>query len=406
MAAKKGSSPIHHDIRKVTIDNLPETVENFHILLKTKLGLEGDLVVQYQDPEFDNELCNLSSISELPKEKATLKVYTKTFTTYNTDSTLETASLSSSLEEGTSGGQTRQLPQPFVIPAFSFDVELKLKQGNEAYHRDGSLLDISKDMKSDILEKLAEAMYVHNPYPTRDEYDCVAQALINKHPCLKEPGSANGWYCWKFSLKFKMGNFRQRLRVAGCPELKVNTRTSSQTGSKKLKRARKSEVNFLPGFPEGKTQHNLDIERSVLVSEMKKRKVDWRQIDEMMYNTFSLRRKEIVEDEPLVAQVKERWPALFSERQVEAEFARLTSVDLKGSLFAGLDQYLERFLELYKTKSGIAGLTRLIKCLDDDSSTQRKRTVLLLGLPHFLKEDPSHIFKTSPQILKTRSPRG
>ncbi|XP_072571901.1 uncharacterized protein [Paramormyrops kingsleyae] len=196
------------------------------------------------------------------------------------------------------------------------------------------------------------------------------------------------------NLKFKMGNFRQRLRVAGCPELKVNTRTSSQTGSKKLKRAKKSEVNFLPGFPEGKTQHDLDIERSVLVSEMKKRKVDWRQIDEMMFNTFSLRRKEIVEDEPLVAQVKERWPALFSERQVEAEFARLTSVDLKGSLFAGLDQYLERFLELYKTKSGIAGLTRLIKCLDDDSSTQRKRTVLLLGLPHFLKEDPSHIFKT------------
>lgn len=40
----------------------------------------------------------------------------------------------------------------------------------------------------------------------------------------------------------------------------------------------------------------------------------------MMYNTFSLRRKEIVEDEPLVAQVKERWPALFSERQVKCIF--------------------------------------------------------------------------------------
>lgn len=100
-------------------------------------------MVQYQDPEFDNELCNLSSISELPKKKATLKVYTKNCATYNTDSTLDTASLSSSLEEGTSGGQTSQLPQPFVIPAFSFDVELKLKQGNEAYHTDGSLIDIS-----------------------------------------------------------------------------------------------------------------------------------------------------------------------------------------------------------------------------------------------------------------------
>ncbi|XP_062272445.1 uncharacterized protein LOC133978109 [Scomber scombrus] len=226
-----------NDIRKVTIDTLPETVHDFCSILKTKLGLEGDLVIQYQDPEFDNELCNLSSMSELPKDKATLKVHTKS-SEYNTDSTLDTASLSSSsLEDSPHGTQTRQLPQPFVIPAFSFDVELKLRQGNDAFHRDGSLLDISKDMKSDILDKLAEAIYAHNPYPSREDYDHVAQALINKHPCLKEPGSVGGWYCWKFSLKFKMGNFRQKMRVAGCSELRVNARTSGSTSSKRLKRA-------------------------------------------------------------------------------------------------------------------------------------------------------------------------
>ncbi|KAM9347670.1 sterile alpha motif domain-containing protein 3-like [Symphorus nematophorus] len=381
------------DIRKLTIDNLPETIDDFCSILKIKLGLEGDLVIQYKDPEFDNELCNLSSMSELPKDKATLKVHTKSSESYHTDSTLDTASLSSSsLEDTPSGTQTRQLPQPFVIPAFSFDVELKLRQGNEAFHRDGTLLDISKDMKSDILDKLAEAIYAHNPYPSRDEYDHVAQALIKKHPCLKEPGSVSGWYCWKFSLKFKMGNFRQKMRVAGSSELRVNARASGS--SKRLKRATKSEVNFLPDFPEGKAQSDLDTERLAMVSEMKKRKVDWKQIGEMMSDTFALRRKEIVEDEPLVAQVKDRWPALFSERQIEAEFARLTSVDLKGSLFAGLDQYMTRFLELYKGKSGIVDLTRLMRCLDDNSSTHRKRTVLLLGLPRFLKEDPSSFFKT------------
>ncbi|CAK6982252.1 hypothetical protein D5F01_LYC08869 [Scomber scombrus] len=79
-----------NDIRKVTIDTLPETVHDFCSILKTKLGLEGDLVIQYQDPEFDNELCNLSSMSELPKDKATLKVHTKS-SEYNTDSTLDTA---------------------------------------------------------------------------------------------------------------------------------------------------------------------------------------------------------------------------------------------------------------------------------------------------------------------------
>lgn len=257
-------------------------------------------------------------MSELPKDKATLKVHTKSSESYHTDSTLDTASLSSSsLEESPSGTQTRQLPQPFVIPAFSFDVELKLKQGNEAFHRDGTLLDISKDMKSDILDKLAEAIYSHNPYSSRDEYDHVAQALINKHPCLKEPGSVAGWYCWKFSLKFKMGNFRQKMRVAGCSEFRINVRTSGSTSSKRLKRARKSEVNFLPDFLEVKAQSDLEIERYAMVCEMMKRKVDWKQIGEMMGNTFPLRRKEIVEDEPLVAQVKDRWPALFSERQVK-----------------------------------------------------------------------------------------
>lgn len=53
-----------------------------------------------------------------------------------------------------------------------------------------------------------------------------------------------------------------------------------------------------------------------MASEMEKKKTDWKQIDEMMNNTFPLCRKEIVEDEPLVTQVKERWPALFSEWQV------------------------------------------------------------------------------------------
>lgn len=302
-----------NDIRRITIGDLPETVDDFCSIIKDKLGLEGTLLVQYQDPEFDNELCNLSSLSELPKDKATLRV--KPIESFHTDSTLDTASLSSSPDEGLSA-QTRQLPQPFPIPTFAHDVELRLSQGNEAFHRDGSLLDVAKDMKSDILDKIAEAIFAYNPYPRTEEIDHVAQALIRKHPCLKEPGSSHGWYCWKFSLKFKMGNFRQKLRVAGCSELRVNARSSGGTSSKKLKRAKKSEVAFLPDFAVGTTQSDYDMERSVMASQVKKRKFDWKQIDEMMNNTFPLRRKEIVEDEPPVAEIKDRWPALFYERQV------------------------------------------------------------------------------------------
>lgn len=191
-----------------------------------------------------------------------------------------------------------------------------MKQGNEASLKDGTLLDISKDMKSDILEKLAEAIYVHSPYPAREEYDLVAQALINKHSCRREPGSACGWYYWKFSLRFKMGNFRQKHRVAGCPDVKINSRLSGEYGKKTLKRAKKSEVNFLPDLPLGKTPHALDKEITEMAAEMMKKKVDWKKIEAMMFTTFSLRRKEIVEEEPPVVDIKAKCPALFSERQV------------------------------------------------------------------------------------------
>ena len=57
-----------------------------------------------------------------------------------------------------------------------------------------------RDMKHDILEKLAETMYSFKAYPKDDDFSSVAKALISKHPCLTEPGP-HRWYGWKNSLK-------------------------------------------------------------------------------------------------------------------------------------------------------------------------------------------------------------
>lgn len=211
---------------------------------------------------------------------------------------------------------TRRQPWPevFEIPRFSYDVELQLKSGNEAYQKDGTLLNIRKDTKSEILHKLAETIYTYTAYPSQEEYDIVAQSLIKKHPCLREPGSSKGWYCWKFSLKFKMGNYRNKLRMAGCSELQVNSRSSGP--KQKLKRAKKAEVNFLPDFPEGRTEDVLEEERLQIIAEMKKKKADMKKIEEMMVSTFSLRRKKQIVEEPPVSEVKIKWPALFTEQQV------------------------------------------------------------------------------------------
>lgn len=303
------------NIRKIHIDSLPETLDEFMALLKRKLGIEDDLIVQYEDKDFENELCNLTDLSELPAERATLKVSVQNSTeSYHTDSTSDTASLLSSPSSHDASPSRKPWPEVFEIPRFSYDVELLLRRGNEAYQKDGSLLNIRRDTKSEILDVLIEKMYSYDAYPSREQYDVVAQSLIKRHPCLREPGSAKGWYCWKFSLKFKMGNYRTKLRMAGCPELQVNSRPSGP--KRKLKKAKKNEVNFLPALPEGTTQNALEEERLQILEEMKKKTADVKKVEQMMANTFSLRRKEIVEEEPPVSEVKKKWPALFTEQQV------------------------------------------------------------------------------------------
>lgn len=62
-------------------------------------------------------------------------------------------------------------------------------------------------------------MYGFKAYPSDEEIGMAAEALVAKHHCLKEAGSETGW---KNSIKFNMGNFRNKMRWAGCQEVTVN----------------------------------------------------------------------------------------------------------------------------------------------------------------------------------------
>ena len=239
------------NIQRVRIEGLPETVDELKIILKNHLNLEGEVIIQFQDPEFNNEFCNLTDIEELASERIKLKVIKKAPpSSPQSDYTLDTGSLdTSSGSSGETSRRSKQWPDPFVIPTFSYDVELKLRRGNEAYQKDGCLLSLTNDVKTDILDKVGRAMYDFTAYPTQKQIEDVAKALVVKHPCLKEPGSTEGFYCWKFSLSFKMGNLRQKYRIAGCPELSVNRKRSAGQEATKMKKAKRSEINFLPDFP-------------------------------------------------------------------------------------------------------------------------------------------------------------
>lgn len=123
-------------------------------------------------------------------------------------------------------------PKEFVIPKFSYNTELKLQQGNSDFKKNGTHITTA-GIKQDILDRLAEVIYRHKAYPTDLQIEAVAEALVKQHPCLKEQGSHTGYYGWKVSLKFKMGNYRAKLRSLGFAELTANSLKRKDVGDQK-----------------------------------------------------------------------------------------------------------------------------------------------------------------------------
>ncbi|KAL6486211.1 hypothetical protein MHYP_G00056030 [Metynnis hypsauchen] len=399
------------DIRKLSILT-PSSVEELVTILCDKLQVEKGFLIQYEDPDFNYELCNLNDISELPPDKATLRLHWEIVLSAApsdsdlSDFTLDTASKSSSTHSSTSDSATafdsEQLfpctsrsdhwPSQFPIPLFSYDVELRLQKANEDFKKNGMTLNVTRDIKMHILEKLAEAVYSYKAYPKDCELEKVACALVDKHPCLKAPGSNGGWEGWKLSLKFKMANYRQKLRYAGCPEITVNFRQGSSRSS--LKRPRKSELNFLPDHPVGFNEEDLEKERALMEEEVKKKDMSLSVLKSKMEVTFSLRRKEIVADQPLVSTVKQRWPGLFIEEQVYAEFQRIDCIDLKSTFLTSLDNHTRGFLKMYRAKANQgrgSDMEVLLEKLDSQTTnlTAHRRCTVLRGLPLYMRERPS-----------------
>lgn len=313
------------DIRKMTMTTRPDTLEDLIGWLKGTLQTNYSFTLQYQDPEFQNELCNLTGLSELP-EKPTIKIIPMIELVPIT-AQLELCSDTSSLADTeilsiSSSERCFQWPEVFEIPKVPVDVEYRLRQGNLLYLRDATYLKVTKELKHDILDKLAETMYAFKAYPTKEDFEAVAKALVQTHPCLKESGSSSGWDGWKNSLKLKMGNYRTKMRQLGRLDVTVNGgkreryTINGDPPNKDIKKPRKGEINFLPDYPEGMDDHNLEGARQVLVNEMMKTKPNGSLVKKEMDVTFALRRKEVVKDKPAISQMVHRWPALFTESQV------------------------------------------------------------------------------------------
>lgn len=175
-----------------------------------------------------------------------------------------------------------------------------------------------REMKMDVLDNIAQTIFSYKAYPKSQEIESVAEALIEKHvseTCLKDPGIGTGYHGWAMSIKYKLGNYRQKLRMAGCSEVTINQRKDEEK-KKGIKKAKKCEVNFLPDNPAGETAESLERVRQALEEETQKKLPNKAFVNSKMELTFAVRRKEIVDEEPLVTDIMKRWPGLFVQEQV------------------------------------------------------------------------------------------
>lgn len=108
------------------------------------------------------------------------------------------------------GNCQKTWPDIFPVPTFFYEAAHVFEEGNCAFDRPGKTLTLNMPQKHNILENMAAVMYNFKPYPSDRDVGMAAEALITAHPCLKEPGSVSGWYGWKISLKFMMGNYRTK----------------------------------------------------------------------------------------------------------------------------------------------------------------------------------------------------
>ena len=188
------------DARRIQLFEVPQSVSQLIEILQERLKLENDFSLQFEDPEFGNALCNLTLISELPAERAVSDIMWDIDSSLNQSSDRSIGSVSSEDFQDRSQDSIQnnlrhvaKWPIPFSIPKFSYDVELKLRKGNAVYEKSNKGFDVTRDIKMEVLDKIAQAIIEIKSYPEKSEIESVASSLVLKYPCLKEPSSITGY---------------------------------------------------------------------------------------------------------------------------------------------------------------------------------------------------------------------
>ena len=311
------------NIQKVKLAVKPDTVTSLAEEIRRRCNIDYDFILMYVDADFHNELVSLTDMSQIDTLSSVRIVGILNTVESVETATNNSASVAVPLPASSSMRTASGWPDKFVVPQFDHDIELLLQKGNNEYNQSGQLMNLTKSVKTSILKRLASVMYDIKAYPAVSECRTVAEAIVEKFPCLREPGSQNGFDGWTNSIVFKMGNYRTEIRKAGGQEVKVNggrkSRYSAPNGpgtNVGIKKPRRGEANYLPNASAGSEASLIDKWRTELQVEAKKVTKDLQLIHTGMEATFAARRSEIVTEKPRMTDLLSRWPTLFMPKEV------------------------------------------------------------------------------------------
>ncbi|XP_030580879.1 uncharacterized protein LOC115777184 [Archocentrus centrarchus] len=112
-----------------------------------------------------------------------------------------------------------------------------------------------------------------------------------------------------------------------------------------------------------------------------------------MDKTFALRRHEVIQESPVIADFKTKWPALFRTKEVSTEFERITTVPLLSRFFSKLDLHAAKLLKVFTKRGGVQGrkIMQLVTATTQSDNVEMKRESVLRALCLYLNEDPDDL---------------
>ncbi|TKS73780.1 hypothetical protein D9C73_007861 [Collichthys lucidus] len=146
----------------------------------------------------------------------------------------------------------------------------------------------------------------------------------------------------------------------------------------------------------GCTSSECTVGRAAYFSRIRLEKRERVTVSELMSNTFAHRRHDVVSLQLSIREIKERWPALFDMSQVNAEFHRITTVNLEAKFMFKLDHYTPKLLAIFQAKKGAAAERHRAEMnilLQSGISIDKTREVVIRCLIDHLGEDVGALIK-------------